>query len=580
MGNTRIPTALHFNRKLGLLILLFCGQFGLSQKQTINGSIRGRVIDQTETGIADATIKVTNSDTGFERSLETDPDGFYVVPNLPLGTYSVTVTKAGFQTERRTAIELTAGTEAVIDSQLKVGATSTSIEVTGGAPVIEYSRTSIGRTISHAEVDNLPLTSRNPYNFIIFQPGVSGHPNPELGIPRTLNTNGLLDRVNYQMDGMVDTESDRYGLRLFPIADIYVHEVQTVSNSFAPEFGGTAGDIYNVITGSGTNVFHGEFQYIGRPTDASARPILLGTRPKPDLTLNDTSVNAGGPIIKDRLFLFGAYEHLTRGLPQPNTINPTAAAQLGISPSLLATAPSIQHAQFADIRTDWKITDKHQFFARLNYFRNEYPFNTNVGGLFALDTAADFRDRAYIGGAQLLSTFSPTVLNEFRFSDPYRNERHIANALTGPGPMVVVTGVASFGGSNAVGDVFTEQIPSVNDNFTVIKGRHTIKAGGGFQQILDVQLGDTYSMYTFPTIQSYQVAKSGANPFSYSTFQTSIGTVGAGYHSLFWNVFAQDSWQVRPNLLVNYGVRYDRFQSPDAPPNQPFRSEERRVGKE
>ncbi len=66
----------------------------------------------------------------------------------------------------------------------------------------------------------------------------------------------------------------------------------------------------------------------------------------------------------------------------------------------------------------------------LNYFRNEYPFNTNVGGIFALDAASDFRDRAHIGGAQLLSTFSPNVLNELRFSMPYRNEKHVANPLT------------------------------------------------------------------------------------------------------------------------------------------------------
>src|SRR5882757_6032618 len=320
-----------------------------AQVQAINGSVRGRVLDQTGSPLAEAAVTIENAQTGFSRSLTTSEDGYYVVPNLPLGTYSVRIEKNGFDTERHTGIVLEAGTEAVIDAQLKVGATSTSIEVSGGAPIIEPSRTSIGRTITHAEVDNLPLTSRNPYNFIVFQPGVSGHPNPELGIPRTINTNGLLDRINYQMDGMVDTETDRYGLRLFPIADIYVQEVQTVSNSFAPEFGFTAGNIYNVITGSGSNQFHGEFQYIGRPTDASARPILLAaTAAKPDLTLSDIAFNAGGAILKNRLFIFGAYEHLTRGLPQPNTISQANAALIGLPASLLVTAPSIQHAQFAD----------------------------------------------------------------------------------------------------------------------------------------------------------------------------------------------------------------------------------------
>ncbi len=552
-----------------LAIGTMCGVMH-AQSQAINGSIRGQVQDQSSTPLPGAAVNVENIATGFTRSDVTADNGYYVVPNLPLGEYVVSVSKEGFETERHRQIVLNAGTVAVINAQLRVGATTTAVEVTGGAPVVDPSRINVGRTITHAEVDNLPLTSRNPYNFILFQPGVSGHPNAELGIPRTVNTNGLLDRINYQMDGMVDTESDRYGVRLFPIADIYVGEVQTISSSFAPEFGMTSGDIYNVITASGTNTLHGQFFYVGRPTDASARPILLGTKPKPDLTLNDFAVNAGGAIIKDRLFVFGAYEHLTRGLPQPNVITPAAAVELDIPAGNLATAPSVQHAQFVDFRADWLITQKHQFFVRLNYFQNNYPFNTNVGGLYALDTASDFRDRAYIGGAQLLSTFSPNLLNELRFSDPYRNERHVANALDGPGPVIYIPGVAYFNGSNAVGDVFAEKVPSLNDNVTYIKGSHTLKFGGAFERILDVQLQDTYSLYQFSTINNYLLAKSGANPRSYSNFQTSIGAVGAGYHSFFWDAFGQDTWQARPNLLITYGVRYDKFQSPNAPATQPF----------
>ena len=171
----------------------------------------------------------------------------------------------------------------------------TDVEVTGGAPVIEPDKVDVGRTITERETQNLPLTSRNPYNYILFQPGVSGHPNPELGIPRTINTNGLMDRINYQMDGMVDTETDRHGLRLFPISNTYVREVQTVSNSFAPEFGDTTGDIFNVITNSGTNDFHGSFTFIHRWVDATARPILLSpSQPKPDLRLTDYAADAGG----------------------------------------------------------------------------------------------------------------------------------------------------------------------------------------------------------------------------------------------------------------------------------------------
>ena len=556
---------------------LFCFVFILgavcafAQTQAINGSVRGRVSDAAGAAVPGAKVTILNTATGYTRALASDDDGYFVFPNLPLGPYTVTIAKDGFATEKRTGVVLDAGTEAVVDSRLNVGAVTTEVEVQGGAPVLEPSRVATGRTITTQEIEDLPLPSRNPYNFIIFQPGVSGHPNPELGIPRTLNMNGLLDRINYQMDGMVDTESDRYGLRLFPISDVYVREVQTVSNSFAPEFGMTAGDIYNVITNSGSNEPHGEFYYLGRPTALAARPMLLAlSSPKPNLTLKDFSTNAGGAAIKDKLFLFGAYEHLDRGLPAPNTINPSDAAAIGIPANLLAVAPSIQHAQFVDFRADWVINSKHQFFVRYNYFRNEYPFNTAVGGKNALDAASDFRDRAHVIGAQLLSTFSPNVLNELRFGWPYRNEHHYADPLTGAGPQINISGVATFNGSTGVGDRFQEKIPNLNDNLTVITGRNTLKFGFGFQQMLDTQTADVYSQYNFPSVAAYLQAKSGANPFAYSSYASVIGLPGAWYHSFFWNWFAQDSLQLRPNLLLIFGVRYDRFQGPPADPNALF----------
>ncbi|HKE28413.1 MAG TPA: TonB-dependent receptor [Bryobacteraceae bacterium] len=544
-----------------------------AQTEAINGSIRGRIIDPASAAVPKATVTATNAATGFSRELLTNDDGYFVIPNLPLGTYTVLVHKEGFETQRHTDVVLDAGTEAVLDVQLKVGAVSTTVEVTGGASVVEPSRVNTGRTIEHLEVDNLPLTSRNPYNFVLFQPGVSGHPNPELGIPRTINTNGLLDRINYQMDGMVNTETDRYGLRLFPISDVYVREVQTVSNSFAPEFGGTAGNIFNVITNSGTNQFHGEFYFIGRPTDASARTILLASnKPATAIDLHDYAANSGGAIIKDKLFIFGGYEHLLRALPAPNTINPNSAAQIGLTPSLLDTAPSVQHAQFLNLRADWIVNSKNQVFVRYNYFRNEYPFNTAVGGINALDVAQDFHDRAHIGGVQLLSTISPDLLNELRASWPYRNERHVASPGDGPGPTITISGVATFNGYGPAfqGYPFAEKIPSFSDGLTWIHGAHTMKFGGGWQQNNDNQVNPVTSTYTFSSIANYLAAKSGTNPFAYSTYATVLGAPGRSYKSNFFNFYAQDSWQVRPNLLVLYGVRYDRFQAPDGEASAPF----------
>jgi hypothetical protein len=556
------------------LLFLASASATSAQSESINATIRGRISDPSDQPVAGCNVKAVNNKTAYTRTIASGDDGYYVIASLPIGTYTVTITKDGFETLKFTEIVLQAGGDAVVDGALKVGSVSTSIEVTGGAPVVDPARTNISRTISEAEVQTLPLTSRNPYNWIMFQPGVSGHPNPELGIPRTLNTNGFVDRINYQMDGMADTESDRYGLRLFPISSVYVSEVQTVSNSFAPEFGGTTGTIYNVITGSGTNDLHGMFQWIRGPVDTTARPILLSpTAPKPNLLLNSFGMNAGGPIKKDKLFLYGAYEHLYRALPVPIAVsaaNQAALEAIGIPASQFGTAPSVQHAQFLDLRADWDVTEKNRVFVRVNYFRNQYPFNTAVGGLNLIAAEADFRDRAHVGGLEWVSTISPEMVNEFRFSYPYRNEKHIPGALTGPQPAVTISGVANFSGSVATGDVFAEKIPSWNDNFTYIRGPHTFKAGLGYSRIIDVQEGDSFTQYVFPTIAAYQAAVSGANPRSYTTVNALIGNTRAGYISNFFDLFAQDSWQFRPSLLVTYGIRYDRFLSPNPNASAPF----------
>ena len=181
-------------------------------------------------------------------------------------------------------------------------------------------------------------------------------------------------------------------------------------------------------------------------------------------------MNASGAIIKDKLFVFGGYEHLQRGLPTPNTIAPARRGGHRDSRNPAGCRASVQHAQFLNLRLDWNINRKHQVFVRYNYFRNEYPFNTAVGGKNALDAASDFHDRAHVGGSQVLTTFSPTVLNELRASEPYRNEAHVPSPGRWPWSDIVDHGaIATLSTATRpqfLGDSFAEKIPSLSDNFT------------------------------------------------------------------------------------------------------------------
>ena len=372
-----------------------------TQSQSINGSIRGIVTDATGAAVPNASVLIKNLDTGYTRQLSTDSAGLYVAPALPIGHYSVTGSAPGFAPLTQTGIQLDAGVEANVNEALKTGSVATEVEVSSDAPILELTRTGLSRTISSVETQNLPLTSRNPYNFILFQPGVSGHPNPENGIPRTVNTNGLVDRINYQLDGMVDTESDRYGLRLFAISDSYTDSVQTISNAFTPEFGNTAGIIYNVITPSGTNQLRGSVAVHlapqGRqppaPSSQNCDLTVVGGKAKPDLHVDDLvgqprrshhqaiACSSSAPTSTSSAATPSCQHH--QHAPNPVFRSPPAES---ILLSDFATAPQVQRAQWVDVRGDIiRQSARTTLFVRYNYFRNTYPYNTNAGGLYALE---------------------------------------------------------------------------------------------------------------------------------------------------------------------------------------------------
>ena len=125
------------------------------------------------------------------------------------------------------------------------------------------------------EVHNLPLVARNPYNFALVQPGVTGIENVEFGVPR-LAANGAAMRINYMIDGNTNTEKDRAGLRLLPMSEVMIQEVKVVTTGFAPEFGQTMGMVYNAVTPSGTNTFRGDGGYLFRRKPFSAFPFFFG----------------------------------------------------------------------------------------------------------------------------------------------------------------------------------------------------------------------------------------------------------------------------------------------------------------
>lgn len=560
-------------QSLKLIGVLAFSAAAFAQTGAMNGEIAGTVTDPSGAALPGATVEVTNTGTGYKQSVKTSDAGLYRFSLLPLGTYDLNATASGFAAYRQTGIVLNAGATATVDVTLRIAGAATEVQVTAAGVITEPSRTDLGSMLDFNAIENLPLVSRNPYNFVLFQPNVSGRANTEFGVPRKLNANGFNGRINYLIDGSNNTESDRAGIRLIPISDTYVGEIQQVSNGFAPEFGNTVGTVFNTVTRSGENQYHGDLAYLFRRTDFNARPKLLATTaPTPEINVDSYSADGGGRLIRDKLFFFGAFEHVKRDLPGVVTVPPATIAQLGLPASFANAIPFAQSVYFYMAKVDWTLGSRNRLSVRYNHHANDSPYNNGaqIGGPYLITRSYNFIDRSHVGAVQLVTSFGGSAVNELRAQIAYRGQSNNRFAGSGTGPALVIPGVANFGGPVDVGFVYQETTPELADNFSYNRGRHSWKFGVDLRPIRDTQVQATSATYTFPTIASYLAAVSGAAPLGYSNFTQTFGNPSIDYNSLFTSVFGQDAWKPRRNATITYGLRYDVFTPPDANKNSPF----------
>ncbi len=305
------------------------------------------------------SVTVANLDTGDTRVVVSNEAGVYRAPLLPLGPYRVSAELQGFKKFEQQGLTLSAGQSAVVNVTLSVGSMTETVTVTSESPIAEPGKIDLGRTIGETEIRNLPLVSRNPYNFAFLQANVTGYENNEFGVPR-INANGTQMHTNYQIDGNTNTEKDRAGLRMLPISEVLVREVKVITNGFAPEFGQTTGMVYNAITQSGTNNVRGSASYRFKRNPMSSKPFFLApTARKPDTEANDVTATVGGPIQKDKWHYFGAYEYVDRSLitgGQVITVTPADAEALGISIPASGVIPAHQKVNFAFGKTDYQLS--------------------------------------------------------------------------------------------------------------------------------------------------------------------------------------------------------------------------------
>ena len=547
-----------------------------AQSTAINGSIEGVITDDSGAVLPGVTVTITNLDTGDTRVVVTNESGLYRAPLLPLGKYRVAAELQGFKKLEQTGINVSAGQTAVISIKLGVGALTETISVTADAPLVDLGKIEQGRTLSEAEIKTLPLTSRNPYNFALLQPGVVGFENSEFGATR-ITSNGALLRVNYQIDGSNNTQKDRAGLRQMPISEIMIREVKVVTTGYAPEFGQTMGMIYNAITPSGTNTFKGQGSYrFQRQSMVSFPFFFVGPRnadTKPPTDVNIATVDLGGPIVRDRTHFFGGFERTKRDLSGLSVITiPSATAQqLGIRDEKFQAR--VADAKFAIGKIDHQLNGSNRLSLRYLFF--DQGIDNNVGGgLLSVERATNFSDRQHSTGVQLVSTINTNLLNELRVQYATRAQARTPGTLAGTGPAVNITNVAQIGGPVASlsddGFGFTQDVGQINDSLTWLRGNHSFKGGFDIQHVADTRTSTAQQLYTFPNTAAYLAAKNGSNPFGYTSFVQYFGEPNLEFSSNLYGLFVQDDWRVSDSFKVLYGIRYDLYDVPAGVANAPF----------
>ncbi len=553
------------------ILLLAAGAFAQSQATT--GNIEGRTVDANGAGVPNVSLTAISRDTGLQKTAQSSDEGNFVLPLLPPGNYTVTTAPAqGFAASTYENVRVTVGAKNTLEIVLTASGSVNVVDVSAEGQGIEATRTSISSTVEERRVINLPTNGRNFLDFVTLTPGIVRDPTRS-GDLAVGGQKGTLNSL--QIDGTSSDNtffgqtSGRTGSGRAPsqFSIDTVKEFQVNQNGFSAEFGRAAGAVINVVTKSGTNRFTGSaFEYFRDESLNARNPILVAAnRPRPAGQINQFGGTVGGPIRKDKIFFFGAYEGQRSNLPNPVVVRSLpfapASVQALLGPKIASYNINRQQDTFL-VKTDFNINDRNQAWVRFNQQNFTGTNLENSGTLSSQEHTGNSNVKTSALSTSLTTTLSANYFNEFRFQYSRDREPGLANS---DAPETSVTanaggindGIFSFGRNSFSPRETTITRYQFVDNQTFIAGNHTIKYGADllFDRIFNFFPGLFGGSYTFP---SYAALAAGT-PSRYRQSFAGAGTTGGTTkpNSSEYGFFVQDDWRVIPKLTLNLGLRYD-----------------------
>ena len=488
----------------------------MAQSQATAGQITGVVTDANGAAVPNATVKAANKDTGLTREATTSDDGGYTIVALPPGKYTVTAEATGFAVATVDDVTVIVGQSITVAPTLGAAGVQATVLVT--AETIQTTRNETDAVLDETNIKTLPINGRRFQDFVTLTPTAQVDPSRgqiSLVGQKGVNGNVSIDGADYNQPFFGGIRGGERANLAFTVPQEAIREFQVVASGYSAEFGRSTGGIVNAVTKSGDNSIRGSAFWLYRPSQlargndftqalADQRLTALGVEPTLAATQHQFGGSIGGPIKKDKMFYFGAYEQQRFRAPRqilfssptgfpPSFITLSAAQQAVLS---FYNAEQVGYEQTNDAyaglgRFDWNVSNNHRFNARFSASRNN-ALNAASRGETAIDPTTNQalssngteQNTTRIFVTQLISNFGANTVNEMRFQYARETRPRLSNS-TVPN---FVTSIGVYGAAGASTSSFlpNEEHDSryqITDAVTLIKGNHNFKFGGEYSRI-------------------------------------------------------------------------------------------------